>query len=160
MSLYRQALWIVENYETLGQGHDWRVEDVRWTWIESVDRVAKGLKPFTQVHPEFECEEHEIDYEDYYQRLQKLIKSIRGIPSVRGLDLWVYTPPPTNRFFAPSVLYGRPEHYQAFLDASDNPFTLESQALYGLVFGYPEEKIAAFLIRWKQMQLKADSDMA
>ncbi len=130
MSLRDRAYYIVEHAARLA-GPDFRVpECIDNTDWDNVLFVAKGDKPLCEAARDM------------------TLGQLRALPQVPGLELaaprvWLcggwHTQP----------LFGKPEHVEAYIQACklrNRGMDPEADALFGLAFGYPEDKIARFVL--------------
>jgi hypothetical protein len=130
MSLRDRAYWIVENAAAIA-GETHLVEDCTDNSDEyNLHLVAQGEKPLCDP-PRY-----------------MTLGEIRALPQVEGLELaaprvwlcgdWHIEP-----------LFGKPEHIEAYVQACklrNRGMDPEADALFGLAFGYPEDKIARFVL--------------
>jgi hypothetical protein len=130
MSLRDKAYWIVENAAAIA-GDTHLVEDCTDNSDEyNLHLVTRGEKPLCDP-PRY-----------------MTLGEIRALPQVEGLELaaprvwlcgdWHIEP-----------LFGKPEHIEAYVQACklrNRGMDPEADALFGLAFGYPEDKIARFVL--------------
>jgi len=136
MSLRDQAYYIADcAYELAGPDHlvDDSAKNSDW---ENVLLVAAGKKPMCEVGSDLSA------------------GKIRSLPQVPGLVL------ATPRIFLldewhTPTLFGKPEHMEAYDQACflrNHALDAQADALFGLAFGYPEDKIARFVVNGIERQ--------
>ena len=129
MSLFARAYYIADHaYEMAGPTH--RVEDCFRTDWENILLVAKGEKPLCEVPPDL------------------TIGKVRSIPQVEGLQLSSFRVYLLGHQHIP-CLFGKPDHIEAYDLACmlrNRGLDPQADALFGLAFGYPEDKIARFVV--------------
>ena len=143
-----RAIYLTDNYRELGFGESWEVPDVKWDWEQTARKIASGEKPFGKLLPKNGKESLSIpEYEEELRKISKFLKSLpKSVPAGRPLEQWLFD----DQVEPPYVLYGKRENFEAYRTAVSwirEGRYFYAQALYGLSFGYPELKIAAFLLR-------------
>jgi hypothetical protein len=130
MSLRDRAYYIADHaYELAGPDHlvDDCTKNSDW---ENVLLVAAGKKPLCEVESDLSA------------------GKIRSLPQVSGLAF------ATPRIFLlgewhTPTLFGKPEHIEAYDQACflrNHALHPQADVLFGLAFGYPEDKIARFVV--------------
>ena len=148
-ALLQKAEYIVEHRHELGDQSPWFVPDVRYSVLESIAAVASGQKPFTRLVPDLP--NVALSESELMDRLQEIIVVVRTQPrQVTGIEYWINKNDPQGC----CVLYGQKVHYQLYKmseSLADMDEILLFHTVRGLSFGYPEEKIASFLLRLEKL---------
>ena len=129
MSLRIRAYDIADRaYELAGPDHlvDDCTKNTEW---QNVQLVLEGKKPL--------CE---VESEELAQVLAKTQAPGLGLVTFRIFLLGEWHTP---------TLFGKPEHMEAYDQACflrNHALNAQADALFGLAFGYPEDKIARFVV--------------
>jgi hypothetical protein len=148
-SLQDRAEYIYRHYRQLGKDEEWFMPDVRYTVDQARQAVAFGMKPFTRLVPEFPGQA-DVTFDTYMDALRELIGQLKRQPgTISGLQYWL------NLYDTqgPCVLYGHEAYYELYRLAEHMDDRKMVHIYRGLAFGYPEGRIAAFLLRLESLGL-------